>query len=272
MKKKHSKEQKKNLTHVINKISSDNFDIALTDYNYGHRQNWHKHDEFILTMNLKGLVREQVKSEDLLLKPFSVGIKPAGVLHTDHFSPKSVRAIRISLSENFINELENQALLDMNWRWTKDLQITRQFLRLVDGLVFDKLAEEDCSAYIYEIFAALLPHKNKYNYSDAPVWLKTAKENLEENFTAGVRLTQLADEANVHPVYFARQFRRFYGCSVGRYVRRIQFQKSADLLADSNNSLAGIAIRLGFSDQSHLTRIFASEFGITPGHFRKFIN
>ena len=67
----------------------------------------------------------------------------------------------------------------------------------------------------------------------------------------------------------SRQFRRFFGCSVGGYIRQLQFREVASLLTDRQSGLAQIAYRVGFSDQAHLTRAFVRELGITPGQFRR---
>lgn len=253
----------------LGSFASDQFSAALSDYNFGLRQNWHKHEDFILAMVLKGFVREQVGSQDELVKPFAVGVKSPDVSHTDHFWEKGVRVIRISIAPSLISELNNQALIENGWNWTFESVAMRPFLRIADNLFYGRSNAFEISDSVYEVLAALLPVKPEKHASSAPLWLCRAKENLEESFADGVRLTKLAVEANVHPVYFARKFRQFFGCSVGRYVRQLQFRTTADLLANRQKSLAEIACQVGFSDQSHLTRTFTTEFGITPANFRK---
>ena len=48
--------------------------------------------------------------------------------------------------------------------------------------------------------------------------------------------------------------------------RRLERAKA--LMRRTNEPLAEIAYRVGFSDQSHLTSIFRRETGLTPGRYR----
>ena len=255
----------------LGSFSSEKFSIALVDYNSGLRQNWHKHEDFILAMILKGFVREQIGCQDELVKPFAVGVKSPDVNHTDYFWEKGVRVVRISLAPSFISDLKNKSLLEDGWNWLNDSRGTRSFLRIADNLFYNHSISTEISDNVYEILGSLLPVKSPGRSTDAPLWLRRAKENLEESFAEGIRLTELAARAEVHPVYFARKFLQFFGCSVGRYVRQLQFQKAANLLTNPQKNLADVAYQVGFSDQSHLTRTFAAEFGVTPANFRKLL-
>jgi AraC family transcriptional regulator len=251
----------------LGEFSSDKFSGALSDYNCGLRQSWHKHDDFILAMVLRGNVREQVKCQDTLIDAFDIGIKAPDVRHTDHFCPKGVRVIRLSIAPKFVAELKSQSLINEGWYWLKCSNAVRPFLQIGNSLLSQNIEIEDD---ISELLAALLPNNNSKNLHP-PFWLKLAKNQLEETFAEGVRLNQLAKDAEVHPVYFARKFQQFFGSTVGGYVRQLQFHKTHAMLISGKFNLAQIAVEVGFSDQAHLTRTFASEFGITPANFRKLL-
>jgi AraC family transcriptional regulator len=75
----------------------------------------------------------------------------------------------------------------------------------------------------------------------------------------------------VHPVTLARAFRRAFGCTVGEYVRRLRIERAARQLADSDLSLAEIALGAGFSDQSHFSNLFRRHTGLSPFQFRRAI-
>ena len=67
---------------------SDKFSVDLKDYRSGLKQGWHKHEDFVIVMNLRGFLREQVNCRDKLVKPLSIGIKAPDLKHTDHFQEK----------------------------------------------------------------------------------------------------------------------------------------------------------------------------------------
>ena len=58
-----------------------------------------------------------------------------------------------------------------------------------------------------------------------------------------------------------------FGTSPHRYqlMRRLERAREAIHRA---RSLADVASEMGFADQAHFTRAFASAFGLTPGRYR----
>jgi AraC family transcriptional regulator len=256
---------------VIGAFHSDRISTSLSDYGGGFRQGWHSHDESILVLNLAGYACEQVGCQETMAPPLSVGLKPAGLRHTDDFGRDGVRALRISFSPSFLTNTENEARTIEKWGWVVGSPAVRPLLRLADTLRLTTPDEAEVMQNVYEAFAGLLAPLPDLPPDEAPSWLRDAREYLDTSYALGIRLTHLAETAGVHPIYFARQFRRFFGCSVGEYVRRLQFQATASLLADRDSSLAQIACQVGFSDQAHLTRTFVREFGVTPGQFRRLV-
>lgn len=100
-----------------------------------------------------------------------------------------------------------------------------------------------------------------------PLWLKRIVEVLSST-SDRFMIRELASKAGVHPVHLARIFRRYYGCTVGEYVRSIRIQQSQQDLLDSDQPIAEIAIKNGFADQSHFTRSFKHVTGVTPARYR----
>lgn len=101
-----------------------------------------------------------------------------------------------------------------------------------------------------------------------PAWLERARERLRDEWMTTPSLASLAREVEVHPVYFARSFRRRYGCSPGQYLRRCRLEEAVRLLQDSRLGLAEIALRCGYVDQSHFSNAFRRAFGGTPAQYR----
>ena len=104
--------------------------------------------------------------------------------------------------------------------------------------------------------------------SQPPRWLNRAKELLDVQFPETLTHDQLAQAVGVHPVYLAHEFRRYYQCTIGQYVRRLRIEHASRQLASSAASLAEIALAAGFCDQSHFSRVFKRLTGMTPAHFR----
>jgi len=255
---------------VLQTFRSDDFSVSLTDYRNGLRQKWHSHEEPILILLLAGYTREQVRGRDIVAGPLDVGLKPAGIRHQDHFWPNGVRALRIVLSSPLLTELEKCSPIMEQWEWLKDSDAVRPLLRTVKALR-DKSNDAVVEESLYDSVAAMLANAQGAKPADAPSWLREAREHLEASYSTGLRLRHLANQARVHPVYFARMFRRFFGCSVGEHVRKMQLRAAAALLGEKPHSLADIAYQTGFSDQAHMTRAFTNKYDVTPGKLRRLV-
>jgi AraC family transcriptional regulator len=70
-----------------------------------------------------------------------------------------------------------------------------------------------------------------------------------------------------HPVHLARTFRRHYHMTMGDYLRQVRISYAMNALR-GDNLVSDIAAQAGFSDQSHLGRIFKTVTGTTPRQFR----
>ncbi|HKQ48026.1 MAG TPA: AraC family transcriptional regulator [Phycisphaerae bacterium] len=101
-----------------------------------------------------------------------------------------------------------------------------------------------------------------------PVWLGRVIDLLRARCCDALSVRELALEAGVHPGHLARAFRRARGCRIGEFLRGERIERAKSLLVRSDESIALIAARVGFSDQAHLTRAFKRETGTTPAVYR----
>jgi AraC family transcriptional regulator len=99
--------------------------------------------------------------------------------------------------------------------------------------------------------------------------LRAVLEYIEEHLDGGPRLAQLAAVVRLNPYHFARQFKAATGLPPHQYVILRRVERARQLLqAGTGLSLAEVALRVGFSDQSQLSHHFKRLVGVTPGQFR----
>jgi AraC-like DNA-binding protein len=81
-----------------------------------------------------------------------------------------------------------------------------------------------------------------------------------------VTLIDLAKEAGLSRYQLIRAFAREFGLTPHAYIlqRRIAL---AQRLIRAGRDLAAVATEAGFCDQSHLTRWFMRQFGVTPRRY-----
>ena len=64
-----------------------------------------------------------------------------------------------------------------------------------------------------------------------------------------------------------RDFKHTAAMTPGQYLRDRRIRAALELMR-TDMPLAGIAAELGFADQSHLTRLFKTMKGLSPGAYR----
>jgi AraC family transcriptional regulator len=107
------------------------------------------------------------------------------------------------------------------------------------------------------------------HHGRAPAWLFAAIEYLHAHRLDRIKLGDVARGVGVHPSRLAHEFRARYGQSPGEYVRRLRLEWAAEQLRREDANLADVAIRAGFYDQSHFSRMFRRLFGVAPAAWRR---
>jgi AraC-like DNA-binding protein len=87
--------------------------------------------------------------------------------------------------------------------------------------------------------------------------------HLRAHATESTSLDELADVAELSKFYLLRGFQRAYGVTPHGYQRQLRLAHAWRAIADGQ-PLTRATYDAGFADQSHLTRQFAAQFGVTP--------
>jgi AraC family transcriptional regulator len=101
-----------------------------------------------------------------------------------------------------------------------------------------------------------------------PQWLADVTEMLQSDYKANLTLASIGREVGAHPVHVAQVFRRFQGCTIGEYRRRMRVDFACRELATGDAPLAHIAAESGFADQSHFARTFKVLTQMSPSQYR----
>ena len=104
----------------------------------------------------------------------------------------------------------------------------------------------------------------------SPRWMHRLDELLNEKWNEPVTLKELSVSTETHPVTISKNFRKYFSCTLGEYMRKLKIDRSIPLIKNSNMSLTDIASHCGFADQSHFTRTFLRTTGFLPKEFRRF--
>lgn len=92
---------------------------------------------------------------------------------------------------------------------------------------------------------------------------------LDENLDREISLADLASVVRLSVFHFTRKFRAEFGCPPHAYVMRKRIDRAKQQLARRDVPLKVVAANCGFSDQSHMTRLFRRLLDITPAEYRR---
>lgn len=109
--------------------------------------------------------------------------------------------------------------------------------------------------------------KSSYGDSLPSAKLTLVTDYINAHLHEELKLTEIAAIAQISPYHFLRLFKQSIGVTPHKYILHSRIDKAKYLLQSSDLSIADIALRVGFCDQSHLTRCFKRILGLTPKQF-----
>jgi len=90
---------------------------------------------------------------------------------------------------------------------------------------------------------------------------------IDERLHQDLSLAEIAALTGLRQRQFSTLFRRAFGVSPYRFLIERRLQHGARLLTESQTEIAEIALRVGFSSQSHFSEAFRKRFRITPREY-----
>jgi len=94
--------------------------------------------------------------------------------------------------------------------------------------------------------------------------LKRLKDFVCAHLDEPLKVATLAKMTDRSQFHFSRTFARSVGVSPYRYVAHLRLQRAVEMVREGRLSLAEIAAKTGFADQSHLTRWVRRVHGVSP--------
>lgn len=228
----------------------------------------HTHQDAHFWFVTEGTYISSAAGLDGLCAPPTVIFNPAGTTHRDRFHTRGGRFLTLSIAPALVARVGGDRVLaesavgfrggTLPWLGRR-LQDELRNLDVLSPLVLEGLA--------LELLAQAARERERGRHS-AP-WLAAAFDLIHDSYLERLTAQGIAQGLGVHPLAFARAFRKAYGCSPGEMLRRRRVGRAEELLRGRDVPLAEVALASGFADQAQLTRTFLRVTGFTPGRYRK---
>ena len=208
----------------------------------------------------------------------SLTIVPSGpVPEVRLLTPSEV--ILCALDENFTREIALE--MDRQPANGTELHIRDTPIEgLVNLMINDFEASRACALYSETLAHALamrfllcrgLPeHTLKSSVEPLPPRiLRRIRDRIEAELDTELSLVSLAKESGYSRAHFLRMFRAATGLTPHQYLLERRLSAAQQLLRQSTMTLADIALKCGFSSQTHMNDVFRKRLGVTPLEYRR---
>ena len=248
--------------------------VMLKGQFVAHRYPPHTHDTHCLAVITGGTLAVEVRQERRLCRRGDVIVIDADVVHSgvaagdghwkmrvEHVQPAALSAYcerlgvprreRFDVASPFIVDRElSRHLYGVNW------------CSEVDDDPFKRSEALACAVVAlharHAARAADLPVMRR-----EPALVRAIKSRLRDDFHAQVTLSTLASEFDVTPFVLLRAFERETGLSPHAFQQQERVRHAMTMLR-TGRPIAEAGAQTGFADQSHFTRVFKQQTGVTP--------
>jgi AraC-like DNA-binding protein len=253
---------------LTRRISSKHVRASWYDRDSREVLDWHEHHNLSFCFVVKGDYEETTRQRTFTCRTGDVVVKTADVRHLNTFGQRGAVCLLLEISEELLRgsaglvepeltgPVRNQDLARIGLELREELQVADPLSPfMLEGIALRSLVS----------VLRLVRGKAKQ---------QTQVEAMRELLDSGTGVEELTRKyltANERKTV-RRLFQEVEGCSINTYALRRRAFQALDKMLNTDHSLAEIALRTGFYDQAHFTKVFAALFGVTPGRLRSRIS
>ncbi|MEH1829264.1 MAG: AraC family transcriptional regulator [Nostoc sp.] len=254
----------------------------------------HQHTMHVIACGLLGSPREledrkmasgerwlDGKLEQERRRDGDIAIIPAGISHRCNWNTSvefMVLAIEPALLQLVGQDFVGDSIeLTPRFMSQQDVLIQGIFSSLRDELESGKIGGDllidslktTLAIHLLRNYCSTQPKLSSYSDGLSQRTLQKITDYIHDYLYQDLKLIELSTIAQLSPYYFLRLFKQRMGITPHQYILQRRIEKAKHLLQHSNLSIADIATQTGFSDQSHLTKCFKRQVGVTPKQLRQ---
>jgi AraC family transcriptional regulator len=189
---------------------------------------------------------------------------------------RSVHLLEFSIAPSLLDQIAATADAQINPLWKfRDPLIQQIGLSLQQELA---ASGADSKLYADAMSIALTSHLwRRYGQGQEPKIsgglgaknLQRVQDYILANLDTSLSLAEIAALVHLHPHYFASLFKKSTGLAPYQYILKQRIAAAQGYLAQPDLLIAQICQMVGFQNQSHFTRVFRQQLGVTPKVYRQ---
>jgi AraC family transcriptional regulator len=256
--------------NTLPKLKTRELSLEIASYAPYQKVPNHSHETAFFCMALEGFCTEIYKGKTRTYEPSFMSFLPAGETHSLKFYETGIRSFSIEIKQPLLERMREFSLDASESVHCRGGQLTQLYKKAYNEFCqMDDVAPLAIEGLVLEMLVEASRRRRDKEPQQNPRWLKTATEFIHERFSECLTLNDIAETVGVHHVYLSRAFRKHYRCTIGDYIRRLRVEYASRQILTTKATLLEIALTAGFSDQSHFSRIFKRQMGITPTEYRR---
>lgn len=244
--------------------------LVITDTLYTHSHvDWHYHSNPYFTYLLEGKLFEANKKHSYWLSPGSLLFHNWQDAHYNIKPDVPTRGFHLEINAQWFEHLEISG-----FETEGSVSLESPLIKgLMNQIFFDSKVDDPFSSLSIDLsIMALFEIMNKES-ADAkkPEWVNKLKEIVLDGDAIDFSLDYLSSCLQIHPAHLSRDFYRYFGATLGNYIRQLKLNKALELMKDKSMNMTAISHQCGFYDQSHFIGTFKKVYGTTPKKLRKIL-
>ena len=100
-------------------------------------------------------------------------------------------------------------------------------------------------------------------------YVQKAVAYIKSNYAAGITVNDVAHYVSLNRSYLSTLFQRVLEVSPQDFLIYYRLSRAKELLLETDDTIANVALRCGYADPQVFTRAFKQQMGMTPANFRR---
>jgi AraC-like DNA-binding protein len=164
---------------------------------------------------------------------------------------------RINKKAYFIDSYQNELLAQQVQSILEEMRFQRElYVESVQGLLFTLLLQiARMDPYISN---TMKPSQTKVSQ------IQHALDYVKDHYFTNIPIETLAEACHISETHFRRLFGTTMNMSPVEYINLVRVEKACELMKKNQDSMADIAVKVGFQTVSTFNRNFKKIFGVSP--------